>query len=101
MRSVFLALALLACCDAAWADQSPAPSIAPFIPRTKSTRPVVAAGLHYIYSLDAYYYEVIRRHRDGTPGAVVVPGTALAAIFAPLIARISVSQQPSSFGYDQ
>lgn len=46
MRSAFLALALLACCGAAWADQSPAPSIAPFIPRTKSVRPVVAAGLH-------------------------------------------------------
>lgn len=91
MRSAFLALALLACCGAAWADQSPAPSIAPFIPRTKSVRPVVAAGLHYIYSLDASFYEVIRRNDDGTPGAVVVPGSSLAEIFAPLIARINAT----------
>jgi hypothetical protein len=91
MRSAFLALVSLACCGAAWADQSTPPSIAPFIPRTKSVRPVVAAGLHYIYSLDASYYEVIRRNPDGTPGPVVVPGTALAAIFAPLIARINAT----------
>jgi hypothetical protein len=91
MRSAFLALVLLACCGAGWADQSPPPSIAPFIPRTRSVRPVVAAGLHYIYSLDASFYEVYRRNEDGTPGAVVVRGTALAAIFAPLIARINAT----------
>jgi hypothetical protein len=91
MRSACLALALLACRGAGWADQSPPPSIAPFSPRTKSTRPVVAAGLHYIYSLDASFYEVFRRNEDGTPGAVVVRGTALATIFAPLIARINAT----------
>ena len=91
MRPAFLALALLACGGAAWADQSPPPSIAPFIPRTKSVRPVVAAGLHYIYSLDASFYEVIRRNEDGTPGAVVVPGSPLAAIFAPLIAQLNAN----------
>lgn len=91
MRPALLALALLACCGAAWADQSPPPSMAPFIPRTKSVRPVVAAGLHYIYSLDASFYEVIRRHDDGTPGAVVVPGSALSDIFAPLLAQLNAN----------
>ncbi len=90
-RPGFLVLALLAWCGAARADQSPPPSIAPFIPRTRSVRPVVAAGLHYIYSLDASFYEVYRRNEDGTPGAVVVRGTALAAIFAPLIARLNAT----------
>ena len=99
-RSAFLVvLALLAWCGAARADQSPPPSIAPFIPRTKSVRPVVAAGLHYIYSLDASFYEVIRRNEDGTPGAVVVPGSPLAAIFAPLIAQLNAkANYPAATG---
>jgi hypothetical protein len=91
LRSAFLTLVLLACCGAGWADQSTPPSIAPFIPRTRSVRPVVAAGLHYIYSLDASFYEVIRRNEDGTPGAVVVPGSSLAEIFGPLIAQLNAS----------
>jgi hypothetical protein len=90
-RSAFLVLALLACCGAARADQSPPPSIAPFIPRTRSVRPVVAAGLHYIYSLDASFYEVYRRNDDGTPGAVVVRRTALWSIFAPLLAQLNAN----------
>src|SRR5580692_8206863 len=91
LRSAFLTLVLLACCGAGWADQSTPPSIAPFIPRIRSVRPVVAAGLHYIYSLNASFYEVYRRNDDGTPGAVVVRSTALAAIFAPLIARLNAT----------
>jgi hypothetical protein len=90
-RSAFLALTLLAWCGAAWADQSPPPSIAPFIPQTRSVRPVVAAGLHYIYSLDASFYQVYRRNEDGTPGAVVVRRTPLTAIFAPLIAQLNTN----------
>jgi hypothetical protein len=89
IRPVCLALALLAWCGAASADQSPPPSIAPFIPRTKSVRPVVAAGLHYIYSLDASFFEVYRRNDDGTPGAVVVRGTTLTEIFQPLIVQLN------------
>ena len=52
-------------------------------------RPVVAAGLHYIYSLDASFFEVYRRNDDGTPGAVVVRGTTLTEIFQPLIVQLN------------
>src|SRR5580692_6461837 len=91
LRSAFLTLVLLACCGAGWADQSTPPSIAPFIPQTRSIRPVVAAGLHYIYSLDASFYEVYRRNEDGTPGAVVVRRSPLWAIFAPLLAQLNAN----------
>jgi hypothetical protein len=98
IRSIFLALALLACGGAAWADQSVPPSMAPYIPQTKSVRPVVAAGLHYIYSLDATFYEVIRRNDDGTPGAVVVPRKALTSIFTPLITQLNAISYPAATG---
>ena len=99
MRPIFLALALLAWCSAAQADQSPAPSIAPFIPRTKSVRPVVAVGLHYIYSLDASFYEVFRRSEDGTHGTMVVPGASLASLFAPLFPQLNAAiEYPASTG---
>ncbi len=91
LRSAFLALVLLACGGASWAEQSPTPSIAPFVPQTRSVRPVVAAGLHYIYSLDASFYEVYRRNEDGTPSTVVVRRTPLAAIFAPLVAQLNAN----------
>jgi len=59
VRSAVLTLALLAWCGAAWAYQSSAPSIAPFTPQTRSVRPVVAAGLHNIYSLDASVLDIV------------------------------------------
>jgi hypothetical protein len=91
IRSILFALLLFAPSDAARAGQSPPPSIAPFIPQSKGTRPVVAAGLHYIYVLNASNYEVYRRNPDGTPGALVAPHAPLAAIFAPLIARLNAT----------
>jgi hypothetical protein len=99
MRSAFLALALLACCGGGWADQSPPPSIGPFQPQVTGIRPVVAAGLHYIYALNASYFEVYRRNPDGTPGPLAMRQTALATIFAPVIAKLNATiTYPASSG---
>ncbi len=99
VRSVFLALGLVACCGAGWADQSPPPSIGPFQPRVTGIRPVVAAGLHYIYALNASYFEVYRRNPDGTPGPLAMRQTALATIFAPVIAKLNATMTyPASSG---
>ena len=56
-------------------------------------------GFVTVSSLDASFYEVIRRNEDGTPGAVVVPGSPLAAIFAPLIAQLNAkANYPAATG---
>lgn len=80
-----------AVCAPALAGQSPPPSVAPFVPQAKGARPVVAAGLRYIYALSASRYEVYRRKPDGSIGEQVVPLTLLATLFQPMIAKLNAT----------
>lgn len=99
IRFVLAIISSVAFTFAAWAASSPPPSLAPFVPQTYGVRPVVAAGLHYIYSLDATNYQVYRRNADGTPGAVVQARKGLWWIFQPMITKLDLNTTyPSSTG---
>ncbi len=99
VRAIVSVFLLLACGASAWAGQSPPPSVTPFITESKGARPVVAAGLRYIYALNASRYEIYRRNANGTPGEQVVPVTPLATLFEPLIAKLNASARyPAAAG---
>lgn len=98
IRSLLMALIAITLASAAWADISPPPSLAPFTPESRGGRPVAAAGLRFLYALNASYFEVYKRNADGSPGAKVVARRPLASLFLPLIERLNRTVYPAATG---